>query len=172
MGDLTYDSPEHPRNATVKYRCDGCGAEHVKLWRNAHGATDKHGRVLTCARCEAPNVVVDARGRSYSDIIGSRSSFLGNKVPAIPARDSFWGHTSSPSEAVRWWLCLPTYPGDIDPRDATIAALRAENAKLRACIDAVTAATDGRIGADAAVTLTRGALRDARAALDAKEVET
>ena len=47
-----------------------------------------------------------------------------------------------------------------------LTALRAENARLRACVDAVTAATDGRIGADAAVTLTRGALRDARAALE------
>jgi len=55
--------------------------------------------------------------------------------------------------------------------ESELAALRAENARLRACVDAVTAATDGRIGADAAVTLTRGALRDARAALGSKEGE-
>lgn len=113
--------PKHPY--TVKYQCNKCKTEGVKLWRGVHGCQDKEGNELLCATCLAPNDKVDDEGRwqgppyKYKDVSGNpceaeglRTDQVNGWLPAIPVDDTYWGYSSVPSQDVEWWQALPTYP--------------------------------------------------------------
>ncbi len=82
----------------MAYRCIGCDAEGVRLWRNYQ--TFLSNQTLKCRGCseaelDEPETVVQ------SDAIGWR-------VPAVPDdTGTFWGYTSVPEGAVAWWRALP-----------------------------------------------------------------
>ena len=104
---------------TVDYRCGKCGAEGLKLWRGVHGCKSKEGHELLCAKCLAPDLVVDDQGKAPSDpakdangrlIPLQDSDQVAGWLPAVPVDDTFWGYTSVPTADVRWWKALPTYP--------------------------------------------------------------
>lgn len=97
-----------------RYRCDGCKAHGVKLWRAPHN-TD-----LTCAACIG--VAVDADGRAPLEPIGDisfhgqMSDQIRGYLPAVPLEPvsgvwGFWGYSSVPQCAVVWWRALPAAKG-------------------------------------------------------------
>lgn len=78
----------------MAYRCLGCGAEGVKLWRE-YSMFLSH-QTLKCRKC-----AMDEQQTSNGDSIGWR-------VPAVPdATGTFWGYTSVPEGPRAWWLALP-----------------------------------------------------------------
>lgn len=95
----------------ARYRCDGCKAHGVKLWRSPHN-TD-----LACAACIG--VAVDADGRAPLEPIGSvsfhgqMSDQIRGYLPAVPLEPvsgawGFWGYSSVPQCGVLWWKALPS----------------------------------------------------------------
>lgn len=102
-----YLSPVPP----VHYICGKCGAVNVKLWRDYMTFLDS--LVLHCARCAA---LAEKADISTIDPLGLRTGDhgttdqIGNYVPAIPTEDglSYYGYTSVPPEAIKWWQDLPT----------------------------------------------------------------
>jgi hypothetical protein len=96
-----------PSDFTVDYTCSKCKVKGVKLWRQYQTCAD--AQELLCAKCGAPDTVVDADGRADRD--GMRTDQIGSwLVPAVPVGDTYWGYTSVPSQDVEWWRKLPTYP--------------------------------------------------------------
>lgn len=94
---------------TVKYHCDKCKMDHVKLWRGVHGCPDKDGNELLCARCLAPGVPVNKEGRAMDKAIVMETDQINGWLPAIPVGDTYWGYSSVPSQDVEWWIALSTY---------------------------------------------------------------
>lgn len=100
---------------TVKYQCDKCNQEGVKLWRGVHGCADENGHELLCATCLAPDVKVGPDGKAQS-LPNNGSTFIHTTdqingwLPAVPTDNTFWGYSSIPSQDVEWWQALPTYP--------------------------------------------------------------
>jgi hypothetical protein len=80
------------------YACSVCHATGVKLWRDSHTFLDS--QTLACRSCAEREAGKPAR--DGSDQIGSR-------VPAVPTADgaTFWGYSSVPEAACRWWRALP-----------------------------------------------------------------
>jgi hypothetical protein len=82
----------------IVYKCGGCGATGVRLWRRWN--TFVSHQSLTCKLCsELDQSAAMMRGH---DQIGSR-------IPAVPTEenDTFWGYSSVPDDAVQWWLGMP-----------------------------------------------------------------
>ncbi len=110
--------PKSPH--TIKYHCDKCKAQNVKLWRGVHGCADNEGNKLLCATCLAPGEKVDDNGKlqeePYKDASGKtigegmETDQVKGWLPAIPVGDTYWGYSSVPSQDVEWWVNLPTYP--------------------------------------------------------------
>lgn len=93
-----------------KYHCEKCKVGGVKLWRD----DDLN---LICADCMVPGqgAFFDSSGKTKHDLGMTdqyRHPTLGMLLPAVPCEDAvatFWGYTSVPDEAVKWWKALPTY---------------------------------------------------------------
>lgn len=93
---------------TIDYTCSKCKATGVKLWRDYQTCAD--AQELLCAKCAAPDVVVDEDGLAELKDFGKSDQIASWKVPAIPTGDTYWGYSSVPSQDVEWWRKLPTYP--------------------------------------------------------------
>lgn len=91
---------------TLRYRCDKCEREGIKLWRGVHGAKDENGHKLLCAKCLCLEKVGED-GR-WEGPYGLSDQVVG-WLPAVPVDDTFWGYSSVPSSDVMWWKALPTY---------------------------------------------------------------
>ena len=96
------------------YKCDGCGARGVKLWREYQTFAD-HTK-LFCADCAGKDQKkdtsdIDKKGLR-TDQHGFKTDQIGWYMPAIPVEgdDTYWGYTSIPQEGVDWWEHLPTKP--------------------------------------------------------------
>lgn len=94
-----------------EYSCATCGRKGCKLWREY--ATFADHTTLECCDCAGASQKIDVSGidddgRRLSD--GARTDQIGWRVPAVPTEDGdgFWGYTSVPDEAIRWWRALPT----------------------------------------------------------------
>lgn len=97
--------------AHPSYKCDGCGAHGVKLWREYQTSADRTR--LLCADCAEVDQrkAKNAEGRQgwtspYSRGEGDQIGWL---IPAVPTAegDAFWGYTSVPEPGCRWWKALP-----------------------------------------------------------------
>lgn len=98
----------------MKYACGKCGAEGVRLWRDAHVfLAQVELRCLSCGldqereRGHLPEKYPIPRGlMEHID-----SGHLGYLVAARPTEDgSFWGHTSGDQSTVDAWCALPFSP--------------------------------------------------------------
>ena len=110
---FTYVSGQTPET----YKCQVCGAEHVKLWRKYQ--TFVKNNTLVCASCLSrmhtegnfvPKFRDTKHGGRWSKNKGlPESDSLGEFVPAVPTEenDTFWGYTSVPAEGCQWWKRLP-----------------------------------------------------------------
>lgn len=90
---------------TVTYKCSKCGREGHKLWRQVHTFADQIR--LLCRVCGTEDQLKQIDSYERSSLIHSRTSCLGDLVPARPVDGTFWGHTSGPQESVDWWRALP-----------------------------------------------------------------
>ena len=87
----------------MAYRCIGCDAEGVKLWRDYNTFLDH--QTLKCRAC--------AEAELDKPALPAKSDAIGWRVPAVPdAAGTFWGYSFVPEDAVAWWRALP----DIDSR--------------------------------------------------------
>lgn len=79
------------------YKCSGCGASGVKLWRQAQ--TFLPEIALLCRGCGQKKTEDQVRG----------SDQIGWLLPAVPTPcgSTFWGYTSVPQDGCRWWNLLP-----------------------------------------------------------------
>ncbi len=100
IGKVHYDRLGAPDG----YRCGGCNAHGVKLWRDYNTFLD-HQR-LRCAACATKEAAddaapVDDEGRHESKY-GMRTDQVAGMVPAIPTAegDTFWGYSSVPHAGV------------------------------------------------------------------------
>lgn len=108
LGPVDYASAEPPG----RYRCADCGAHGVKLWRESEQfATLVRLRCCDCTgRFQDESVAdIDESGRVRTMGYTARTDQIGSSLPAVPSPDgrTFWGYTSVPDEAVRWWKSLP-----------------------------------------------------------------
>ena len=110
---FTYASGETPET----YKCQVCGATHVKLWRRYQ--TFVADNTLVCASCLSRMQKKDGFVPIFRDTkYGGRwtkpaglqeSDSIDNFVPAVPTEenDTFWGYTSVPQAGCQWWNKLP-----------------------------------------------------------------
>ncbi len=104
--------PPVPTSPPAHYKCHGCGAEGVKLWREYQTAASV--TALLCAPCACRSQkkpdTVGPDGQRPDEIFGERmrTDQIGWMVPAIPDGDTYWGYTSVPRAACAWWTALPT----------------------------------------------------------------
>ncbi len=83
----------------MAYRCLGCDADGVRLWRK--DSMFLNHQDLKCRRCSETEQEPDPELHGGSDAIGWR-------VPAVPDdTGTFWGYTSVPEGAIAWWRALP-----------------------------------------------------------------
>ena len=99
------------------YKCQICGATHVKLWRKYQAFVEDN--TLVCASCLSqmhtqgkfmPVFRDTQHGGSWTDKFGQNiSDSIGDFVPAVPTEenDTFWGYSSVPKEGCAWWNKLP-----------------------------------------------------------------
>lgn len=93
----------------MAYRCIGCDAEGVKLWRDYNMLLDE--QTLKCRACSEAQIDVKI-WRHYNNI---QSDSIGWSVPAVPDdTGTFWGYTSVPEGAVAWWRALPEVDARIE----------------------------------------------------------
>ena len=79
----------------MAYRCLGCDAEGVKLWRDYQ--TFLNHQTLKCRAC--------AQDECGAYLINDQ---IGWRVPAVPDdTGTFWGYTTVPEGAAAWWRALP-----------------------------------------------------------------
>ncbi len=82
----------------MAYRCIGCDAEGVKLWRSYNLLLDD--QTLKCRACS------EVEQRVVRPYVGGDS--IGWRIPAIPEDSGdFWLHKSAPDGAIAWWRALP-----------------------------------------------------------------
>jgi hypothetical protein len=103
---------QHRGFAPHGYSCGGCGATHVKLWREYNTCLDF--QTLYCMKCvcevnkkPVPKTLSDNCGEfGPSDQLEHPKA--GSLVPAIPTEDgsNYWGYTSVPIMGVVWWQRL------------------------------------------------------------------
>ncbi|MBR1605921.1 MAG: hypothetical protein IJ660_07460 [Alphaproteobacteria bacterium] len=115
-------NPKHPFSyvegeVPESYKCQICGATHVKLWRKYQ--TLVCDNTLVCASCLSrmhkedgftPIFSQTKDGGRWLNRYGQlRSDSIGNYVPAVPTEenDTFWGYTSVPKKGCDWWSKLP-----------------------------------------------------------------
>ncbi len=128
MGAVNYASAEVP----VLYRCGGCGASGVKLWREYQ--TFLENQSLRCAACACVEQTRDGKKysveqtasggvrvtTSYDEMLqpalfkvfsgrDAGGDQIGWRIPAVPTEDgsTFWGYSSVPDGGVAWWKRLP-----------------------------------------------------------------
>ena len=96
----------------TQYKCEECGAEGCKLWRQSHVFAN-HVRLL-CAVCAGKDQNRSIDGIDSAGCTAGKygvSDQIGSLVPAVPTDDgSFWGYTSVPAHRVQWWYNLPSLP--------------------------------------------------------------
>jgi len=94
-----------------RYRCDGCGAHGVKLWRDYQTFADRTR--LLCADCAEVDQRKSHARRGEADWKSPYSQGYGDQIgwliPAVPTEegDTFWGYTSVPPAGCAWWKGLP-----------------------------------------------------------------
>lgn len=109
---FTYASGDIPKT----YRCGGCGAKGVKLWREYNTFLDH--QTLRCYKCAGKNqktlnvLQIDSDGKIpwfYRGTPMGRTDQIGSLIPAVPTEDNdtFWGYTSVPEGGCHWWRSLP-----------------------------------------------------------------
>jgi DNA-directed RNA polymerase subunit RPC12/RpoP len=89
----------------IVYKCDGCGATGVKLWRE-YQTIASHSDLL-CAECAEKRYIKTHEGKSpWASGDGYE---IGWMVPAVTTveEDTFWGYTSTPKDRWDWWDSLP-----------------------------------------------------------------
>lgn len=93
------------------YICARCKLAGVKLWRQYNTFLD-HIELL-CCDCGAKDQGKDLIDLQANGTWGDpNSDQIGGLIPAVPTGDgSFWGYSSVPDEAVRWWCELPNRIG-------------------------------------------------------------
>lgn len=98
----------------MKYACEECGAEGVKLWRRVAVMMEASEPLcLLCVSGRDPGVDHN-RVRADGTVDGATDQIAG-RLPAVPSPDgSFWGYTSVPESGVRWWRALPLRRDAID----------------------------------------------------------
>lgn len=99
--------------APPAYRCTGCGATGVKLWRLPHGAND----LLNCVDCLCKRKDLDGDPITPGSVSGEgsredrygRSDQIAGLLPAVPDEEgvSYWSYSSVPEAGVKWWKALP-----------------------------------------------------------------
>ncbi len=101
------------------YRCDGCGATGVKLWRD-HPSFFNVGELL-CVVCTAKDQgkdasTIDENGTIESwlisrDVDSRRIDQIGWYIPAVPVegQNGYWNYSAVPDEGIRWWRNLPNF---------------------------------------------------------------
>ena len=89
---------EETADGVIVYKCGGCGASDIRLWRRWN--TFVSAQSLTCKLCSEIEQGVE---------LGERGDEIGNRIPAVPTEegDTFWGYSSVPDDAVKWWIHLP-----------------------------------------------------------------
>lgn len=94
------------KSSTFPYRCHGCGAAYCKLWREYQ--TIASVTELRCANC-----VERDSGENFECDDPRKMSSIGWYVAAVPTPegDTYWGYTSVPEQALKWWYALPNRPG-------------------------------------------------------------
>lgn len=108
------DTIRYEDQFTVKYVCGGCGMDGVKLWRLGHAAFDS----LLCVACTCAEQNAQGHYEHTWDweqmtpegrIEGpyGLSDQIGDRLPAVPVGDTYWGYTSVPDDGVAWWRGLP-----------------------------------------------------------------
>jgi len=87
-----------PGYLPADYKCLGCGAHGVRLWR-------QYQTVASCIELLCRSCAETDQGEQLQP----GSDQIGNLVPAVPVDGSFWGYTSVPKEGVEWWYSLSEY---------------------------------------------------------------
>jgi hypothetical protein len=109
IGTVLYTATKIPDG----YKCDGCGASGVKLWREYGNFADETR--LLCASCAAKDQnedisTINEEGMITTDY-GGETDQIGWYVPAIPVEgeNTYWGYSSVPvpDEGIEWWKSLP-----------------------------------------------------------------
>lgn len=85
----------------IAYKCGGCGATGVRLWRRWNAFVSHQS--LACKTCSVVSEL------DPSTIMMRGSDQIGSRIPAVPTEenDTFWGYSSVPDDAVQWWLGMP-----------------------------------------------------------------
>lgn len=110
MENVSYSNPVPP----TEYKCCGCGATGVKLWREYQ----PFGKIdLLCAKCAEKD-----QRKSHIRLDGWlkgpfwKSSFrrgdgdqIGWYIPAIPTENGigYHGYSSVPQSGIDWWTAIP-----------------------------------------------------------------
>lgn len=103
LGPVNYSAAADPPE---NYRCNGCGAHGVRLYREYQTFLDH--QTLLCTQCTLKDQKLTVAD-PYVDITKARA--IGWRVPAVPTQDgeTYWGYTSCPEEGVQWWRSLPIH---------------------------------------------------------------
>lgn len=82
------------------YKCGGCGADGVKLFRKSATSEPVLKQPLLCGDCTA--------SEQKHPLNLAKSDQCWGRCPAIPdLRGGWWGYTSVPAEGCAWWDALP-----------------------------------------------------------------
>ena len=99
----------------MAYRCLGCDAEGVRLWRDY--STFLSHITLKCRACTEAE-------QGPQDATLPKSDAIGWRVPAVPDdTGTFWGYTSVPDGACAWWRALPETEGGMSWENILSSAL-------------------------------------------------
>ena len=97
-----------PKAQKERLVCGVCKRTGCKMWREYNTCdTD-----IFCGACalidQGEEGPIDGDGYRKTDM--GKCDQIGRLVPAVPDLEGlgFWGYTSVPSEAVKWWRSLPT----------------------------------------------------------------
>lgn len=103
----------------IIYKCHGCGAEGVKLWRDYNTmvcyqefycveCVCKHNKCSVC--CVTDPAKVDANGRHECKY--GWTDQINGFVPCVTSDDGeeIWGYCAVPADRVQWWRDLPLRP--------------------------------------------------------------
>lgn len=97
-GNMSEPSIVDVTKLPMAYRCIGCDADGVKLWRDYQTLLER--QTLKCRACSEAEFDKPA--------LPDRSDAIGWRVPAVPDDSgTFWGYTSVPEGAIAWWRALP-----------------------------------------------------------------
>jgi hypothetical protein len=103
LGPVNYTKPVTP----PKYRCTGCTATGVRLWRRYE--------FIYCAKCAESM----ERVKPTKSSTPGRSLQIGRMFAALPTEDgeAYWGYLpyieEAPPPVLRWWRSLPTCKSEV-----------------------------------------------------------